>query len=482
MKLGDLIQATPLLSEIKNSYPPLILLVSRPEVALAAKITLLPNDVILIPEEELIKNSFTPKSLNKINDIPKPLSLLVNLSSSESSLNLADKFSAPIKLGPQKAQNRVLFPPAQKLAAAIMAVDRSLGRLNLVDLWRLLAPSAAAATRRLYWPTDPALDADPQALAEALNLKGQDLPLLNFPNRPRSEPLIGLHLGSGHHLRRWPVERFVELAKGLTKTAPGANFVLLGGLGERAMAKRFLDLLGPGSANSPRTLDLTGKTPLNALGSVIKKLGLFVAADTGVTHIAAAVGTQLLAIFGGPALAGETGPYAPGSVMIQGQAPCSPCAENRPCPKKPCPALPQVAPVLRAAQSLIGHLPNGAPGGSPTADPMADALTYLAGSDDLGQTLIPYFETPLTAKDRLALAIREASAYALYPNHAQNQYLNSMENYRPAQNPEAFPDPLPTLKAIASLAFGENSTKNTFLDLARQTLKLIDSKIQKPHS
>ncbi|MDR2386457.1 MAG: glycosyltransferase family 9 protein, partial [Deltaproteobacteria bacterium] len=336
MKLGDLIQATPLLKEIKNSFPPLTLVVSRPEVALAAQLSQLPDQIIHLPEDEFIKNSFSQESLTKIKNIPEKLSILINLSSSEASLNFTNKFSVALKLGPQKSPNGLLFPPAQKLAAAIMAVDRPLGRLNLVDLWRLLAPAGPASGRRLHWPTEASLDHDPQALAQALNR-----PSLTWPLQAQPYPLIGLHLGSGHHLRRWPIERFVQLAQAL----PSAGLVLLGGSGEKVLARKFLDLIGRAGPQPP--LDLTGQTPLAALGSVIKRLDLFVAADTGVTHLAAAVGTKVLAIFGGPALAGETGPYAPGSVIVQGQAPCSPCAENRSCPKKPCPALPQVAPVLR---------------------------------------------------------------------------------------------------------------------------------------
>jgi ADP-heptose:LPS heptosyltransferase len=448
MKLGDLVQSTPLLADLKALGPPLTLVVTRPEVAAAAKLTGLPDRVALIAEDDF-KNG---PSLTGLPDAPD---LLVNLSSSAPSLALAGRLRAKTRLGPQNgaqngAQNGhvgLSLPPAQRLAAAIMAVERPLGRLNLVDIWRLLSPAGPAASKSTLWPLDPAM-----GLTEALG------PELGHALAQAAPPIVGLHLGSGNHLRRWPVERFVALAKGL----PGATIALLGGASERSLARRFLALRDP---SDPPAIDLSGKTSLAALGPAIKKLNLFVSADTGVMHIAAALGAQVLAVFGGPALAGETGPYAPGSIIVQGRSHCSPCAESRRCPARPCPALPPVGPVLRAARRLL-FLPDG-----PLPDPDPSVTVYGTATDALGQTLKGFFPTPLGPSERLAHAIREAAAASLCPGLAPNPALENLPLAPPAKG---WPDALPTVTAIAKLAFDAPIARKAFTEATLAALSRID--------
>jgi hypothetical protein len=105
-------------------------------------------------------------------------------------------------------------------------------------------------------------------------------------------------------------------------------------------------------------------------------------------------------------------------------------------------------------------------------------LIYQVGADDFGQTLKPHGPTPLTPLEKLALAVREASAVALYPGHAPNPDLTNLNKALWAPSPEPGPDPLPTIKTIAALAFDDLTQKKTFIDHALLTLTLIDS--QKP--
>ncbi|MDR1676831.1 MAG: glycosyltransferase family 9 protein [Deltaproteobacteria bacterium] len=495
MKLGDLVQSTPLLTQLKKEVERLILVVARPEVAVAAKITNLPDEVIFLPEAEFIKGEFSPASQAELNKLPHNPDLLVNLSSSAPSLALAERFKARTHLGPQKGPNGLLLPPAQKIAAAVMAVDRSLGRLNLVDIWRHLAPAAKSAGK-LVWPLSP----PDSVFIESFNSL--------FLARADRTPLVGLHLGSGNHLRRWPVERFAHLAKAL---AP-ARCVLLGSQGERSLARRFLALFDSSDSvdssdskiKPEKPIDLTGQTTLASLGQVISLLDLFVSADTGVMHIAAAVGVPILAVFGGPALAGETGPYANGSIIVQGHSHCSPCAENKPCPARPCPALPQAGPVLAEARKILSNMAKakvltGQPTGqslgpdlSPFLDPShshdhspcaipkpqnqaeAYSLTFEVSSDDLGQTLKPAEPTYLTDRERLALSIRESAAAHLKPCHERNPYLEKMDNYLYSKDNKPASDLLPVIKSVANLAIDRKDQRQNFIDRAMAALELMD--------
>jgi hypothetical protein len=226
-----------------------------------------------------------------------------------------------------------------------------------------------------------------------------------------------------------------------------------------------------------------------------------VAADTGVAHIAAAVGTPILSIFSGPALAGETAPYAPGTVIVQGWAHCAPCPESRPCPHRLCLALPTVPPVLAAARYILAqNKTNLSPSAqnaldhsetttlskyispNPTENTLDSASednfterVYIASADDLGQTLKPFFPIPLDDTEKLALAIREAAACLLKPNHNPNPDLLTLENYtyaRPKQSPS---ENLALQNSIANLAFDNPTHKKTFVEKARVTLNQIES-------
>jgi ADP-heptose:LPS heptosyltransferase len=111
------------------------------------------------------------------------------------------------------------------------------------------------------------------------------------PGRRQGGPLVGLHCGAKLPSRRWPIDRFAQLARTLTDEA-GAAIVLTGSAAERPLTAELRSRL-----DRP-ALDLTGKTDLGALGAVIAQLDLVVTNDTGVSHVAAATGTRSVVLFG----------------------------------------------------------------------------------------------------------------------------------------------------------------------------------------
>lgn len=105
--------------------------------------------------------------------------------------------------------------------------------------------------------------------------------------------LIGLVVEShpsGAH-RDWPVENFVSLVLQLKIEVPNCYFVLIGGKLPKAKVCRISDLLGD------RLVDLSGKLSLRQSAAVINELNLYVAVDTGPSHIAAALGTPSVVLF-----------------------------------------------------------------------------------------------------------------------------------------------------------------------------------------
>ena len=105
--------------------------------------------------------------------------------------------------------------------------------------------------------------------------------------------LIGLVLEShpaGAH-RDWPIENFVSLAQQLQAEQPNRYFVLIGGKLPKAKVQALQNTLGD------RLINLSGKLSLRESAAVINELDLYVAVDTGPSHIAAAVGTPSVVMF-----------------------------------------------------------------------------------------------------------------------------------------------------------------------------------------
>lgn len=133
-----------------------------------------------------------------------------------------------------------------------------------------------------------------------------------------SRPLLGLAPGSSPqwHTKRWPAGRFRELA--LAPALGGHAVLVLGDAGERAVAGEILTGVAHG-------IDLCGETTLAQLPALARRCALLVGNDSAMVHIAAAVGTPTLTLFG-PTLAERhaVGRFYPGRhVALQADAPCA---------------------------------------------------------------------------------------------------------------------------------------------------------------
>jgi N-acetylglucosaminyldiphosphoundecaprenol N-acetyl-beta-D-mannosaminyltransferase len=131
---------------------------------------------------------------------------------------------------------------------------------------------------------------------------------------------IVIHAGSGGYnlARRWDTEKFAALADRLHEKY-GAQIMLVGGTGDDSAAVKATMKSVP--------IDLTGQTNLNQLAGVIEQADLFIGAESGVMHLAAAVGTPVVTIFG-PGNPDAWGPWNPGGKIftVRSAPECSPCS------------------------------------------------------------------------------------------------------------------------------------------------------------
>jgi len=98
----------------------------------------------------------------------------------------------------------------------------------------------------------------------------------------------------------------------------GARLVILGGPGDRPEAQMVISRL-----QAP-ALDLVGRTDLRQVMAVLSGLDLLITNDSGLMHLAAALGAPLVAIFGSTDPA-ATGPFTPRATALRHPLPCSPC-------------------------------------------------------------------------------------------------------------------------------------------------------------
>ena len=179
----------------------------------------------------------------------------------------------------------------------------SLARANTeagAPLWRLSLPAAARA-------------AAPAALAQ-----------LGGAGHAPDEPLLAVHAPGGRAIKQWPVERFADAASALA-IERGASVVLTGAAGDEAVVSEMESRL---RARNVRTLRVQGTTDLVVLAAMLPQCRALLTGDTGPMHLAAAVGTPVLAIFG-PSMPWRYGPLIESSRVVRVDLACSPCNRIR---------------------------------------------------------------------------------------------------------------------------------------------------------
>ena len=141
----------------------------------------------------------------------------------------------------------------------------------------------------------------------------------------RARGFVALAPGSVWATKRWPF--FPELA---ARVAPRRPIVVTGGPGDRELAAAIA-----AAAPAGRVVDATGRLSLLASAELVGRAALLVTGDSAPQHLASAVGTPTLTIFGPTVPAFGFGPLAPGSrtVGVEGLA-CRPCDGHGParCP------------------------------------------------------------------------------------------------------------------------------------------------------
>ena len=182
--------------------------------------------------------------------------------------------------------------------AAVLAVDRT------VDLLRQIG---APVEEPIRFPLP--IPAANERWADAL---------LQVPDFERQN-IVVIHAAARWRTKRWPAEFFARVADSLA--AEGARIFLVAGRQQMAQAEAVAGLTRAPAVN------LAGRCSLLDLAALLKRATLAISNDSGPMHLAAALGTPVIGLFG-PTDPRRVGPYGGASVALKKQFDCAGCRRN----------------------------------------------------------------------------------------------------------------------------------------------------------
>ena len=230
-----------------------------------------------------------------------------------------------------KYTDAVILPPLSAYAAAawLAGTPRRVGQggrgMNrfLTELRQTRATHMAdAMLDTMPLPDVPSRDARRLVVAVDDKSKAASDALLAAAGIPADGPVLAVNVGATRPQKRWFAASFALALDGLADTP----CVLIGsGAEDTALAADVLRL-----TQRARPVNLVGKTSVKTLAAVLQRCDLLLSADSGPMHLATAVGTPTLALFGStdPAV---TGPFDDRSEAIYKALPCAPCGNHPTC-------------------------------------------------------------------------------------------------------------------------------------------------------
>ncbi len=164
------------------------------------------------------------------------------------------------------------------------------------------------------------------------------------------EVMIAIAPWTRSKIKTWPSHKYQELIRRLGEW-PGIRVVLIGGPDEVGEVNTWKIL------NTNGLINVVGKLSLRQLPGFLKHMKLIIGNDSGLIHLAAGVGTPVLALFG-PTSVLATGPYPlTDHEVVRWDIPCSPCGK-RTCTNPnylECMNSIEVQEVLHRAQCMMAY-------------------------------------------------------------------------------------------------------------------------------
>jgi heptosyltransferase-2 len=163
-----------------------------------------------------------------------------------------------------------------------------------------------------------------------------------------ARPLVVVHVGAGTQAKRWTLEHLQELL-GRLVVELDARVVLVGSAEERGWSEQIT--LGQ---DWPQVVDRVGLMTLGEVAALCERAAVFVGADSGPAHLAAAVDCPVVTLFSGTNVAAQWRPVGNLVRVLRHEVACSPChCQSCPLADHPCMTGIQPQQVIAALRELI---------------------------------------------------------------------------------------------------------------------------------
>lgn len=278
-QLGDVVLSLPALSAIRKRFPRarITVAVGKPGAEVVG-LSGSANETLVV-DRVALRDGFKPLSVFRVFKIVKDVrakkfDFVIDLHSLSETNLLGFLSGAPKRLYSRRPGRSLDYLANFKPAPPI---EDNGPNSHLIDRYlRVLVPLGINGA-----PREPQLRTRSEDDAAVENI-------LQKEKASAGVPLVGIYPGAGHASRRWPLQRFAELADRLLRNG-NVRVIVFAGPEEREM-------IGEIRATFPRSALVLDKLTIPQLASALARLSLLVCNDTGPMHIAAAVGATTVAL------------------------------------------------------------------------------------------------------------------------------------------------------------------------------------------
>lgn len=305
--IGDMVLLTPALRALKHAYPESHLeLLLRPRVADLMR-THPYVDACIVDEKTEGHCRSLVRLVRQIRDRAFDAAVVLHPTSFRNAL-LPFLARVPIRVGTSVGGRGMLLTLSHSDDTNVHEVRRYLRVLQLLGV----DPISDVLE---FWHTDT----DRQSIECLLDREGVS----------PQDRLIAVNLGTTWKTKQWDVANFAEVIRQIGYVAPETKIVLTGSSAEEPLTEAVF-------ASLP-IINLVGKTSILELGALLERCDVCLTCDSGPMHIAAAVGTPTVALFG-PTDPVRHRPYSNGHEVIEKSVSCRPCYKQT-CRRKGAPNL-----------------------------------------------------------------------------------------------------------------------------------------------
>ncbi len=319
--IGDMVLLTPALRALKERYPDShITFLLQAQVVDLMKSNPYVDRCLVDKRQDGIISSFIGLTKN-IRDRNFDIAVVLHPTSFRNAL-LPFFAQVPFRIGSNYKGRCFLLSTSCPTNRNIHEVQRYLSVTSLLDGYCVSDGDDTSLKEREavleFWHTET----DRKRVKKLLRSHGVTV-------KDRKDSLIAVNIGTTWQTKRWDIERFETVIREFIAEICDTKIVITGSVSEQDLVDQLPHI--------DSTINLVGKTNLLELGALLELCVLCLTCDSGPMHIAAAVGTPCVALFG-PTDPIRHQPYGAGHTIIEKPVSCRPCYK-RTCMLKDVPYL-----------------------------------------------------------------------------------------------------------------------------------------------